>query len=93
MFRFDAAVRAIDPPHRVDQKHLQAKNWHELKPTWFACIVGRPWLAAAAAPRPTVLARNHINLDFPLAAGIVLDKLRAGVNKALEFVLAVEDSS
>jgi|LakMenEpi03Aug12_release.lakeMendotaPanAssembly.Ray.scaffolds.fasta_scaffold11791_9 hypothetical protein len=59
-----SALRAIDPPHRVDEEHRDVPQRHELKPSWRKPVVPRPLLAASRADRPAVGPGLDLDLEF-----------------------------
>jgi hypothetical protein len=81
-----AALWAADPPHGVNEKHLQPKDWDELELSGHSRVVSRAGASALTAAWLAVLARTNIDQD-----SIVRDSC-IPVNKPLERVAAIEDS-
>lgn len=85
-FGFHAALPATDPPHRVNEKHLQPQDGNKLKLSGCACIVSRTGTTTLAAAWLAVFARANVHKN-PFAG-----QPRLAVDEPLERVTIVENS-
>jgi hypothetical protein len=65
-FDCHAALRAFDPPRRIDEEHRFLPGQRELEPSWRTPVVSRPLLAASSSDHPAVGPRLDLALEFRL---------------------------
>ena len=91
LFDANAAVRAIDPPHEVDEDYCHSPHWNKIKST--GClhrVIARPNFAATGTNSLAVPPR--LNLHFNQFPRNRFDDLDFSKDEGLVVCNAIEDS-